>query len=97
MTGSSHRLHNVIRDAIAPDVAKGSGQTPRNDGVSSRQQSGQEPGGITDHQQDSPNVRRVVGKESGRAFDEGGLWREDLQAVHNLPISGYGQGGTKIQ
>jgi hypothetical protein len=38
-----------------------------------------------------------VVKEIGRAVDEGGLWREDLQAVHNLPISGYGQGGAKIQ
>jgi hypothetical protein len=38
-----------------------------------------------------------MGKEIGRAFDEGGLRREDLQTVHTLPISGYGQGGTKIQ
>src|ERR1035441_8085443 len=37
ITGSSHRFHNVIRDALAPDVAEGSCQTPRNDGVSSRQ------------------------------------------------------------
>src|SRR5665213_124477 len=69
ISGSSHRLHNVVRDAIAPDVAKGSGQTPRNDGVSSRQQSGQEPRGIADHQQDSSNVGRIVGEEVGRAVD----------------------------
>src|SRR5665213_669274 len=73
VTGGGHRLHNVVRDAIAPDVAEGSGQTPRNDGVPSRQQSGQEAGGIADHQQDSSNVRRVVDKEIGRAVDEGGL------------------------
>src|SRR5471032_2525413 len=28
ITGSSHRLHNVICDAIAPDITECSGQTP---------------------------------------------------------------------
>jgi hypothetical protein len=37
-------------DVIAPNVAEGSGQTPRNDGASSREQSGKEPRGIADHQ-----------------------------------------------
>src|ERR1700679_2961375 len=49
ISGSSHRLHNVARDAIAPIVAEGSGETHRNDGVPSRQQSVQEAGSITDH------------------------------------------------
>jgi hypothetical protein len=38
-----------------------------------------------------------VGKEIGRAFEEGGLLREDLQAVYNLPIRSYGQGGAKVE
>src|ERR1700691_5733492 len=37
VTGSSHRLHDVTCDALAPDVAEGSGQPPCNDGVSTRQ------------------------------------------------------------
>jgi hypothetical protein len=39
----------------------------------------------------------MVGEEIGSAVNQGGLWREDLQAGYYLPISGYGQGRAKIE
>ena len=95
--GSGHRLNNIVRYAVAPDVAEGAGQTAGNHCVTALQKPGKKARGIAYHQQYSTDIRRVVRKIIRRARDQGRFRREHAQAFLFHPVSSGRQCGAKIQ
>ena len=70
IAGCRHRFHDIVRDAVAADVAEGSGQTSGDHRVTALKEPAEKAGGVPDHRQHRADIRRVVRKIVGRARDQ---------------------------
>ena len=92
-----HRFHDIVRDAVAADVAEGPGQTSGDHRVTALKESGEKTGGVPYHRQYRADIRRVVRKIVGGARNQGRFHREQPQAGLFLPVRHARQRDAKLQ
>ena len=97
VAGCRHRFHDIVRDAVAADVAEGPGQTSGDHRVTALKEPGEKTGGVPYHRQHRADIRRVVRKIVGGARDQCRFHREQPQAGLFLPVRHTRQRDAKLQ
>ncbi len=70
ITGCRHRFHDIVCDAVAADVAEGSGQASGDHRVTALKEAAEKAGGVPYHRQHRADIRRVVRKIVGGTRDQ---------------------------
>ena len=81
VTSSAHGLHDVIGNAVAPDVAESSGKPPGDRAVPALEKAVQHFRSIADRRKRRARVSRIVLEESGRAGNQRCGEREQPQPI----------------
>ena len=95
--GGAHRVHDLVRDPLPADAAKGGSQPPGNRAVSAVEESAQQVRSIGHEGERRPCIDRILLEVPGRARDQRGGQAECAHPVQRHDVLGIGQCGTNFE